>query len=179
MFARTLHSSQQLQEDIKLTVPSMGDSVSEGTVADFTKQPGMGSGADDCFWQCSPQQQQASADSDRSCAGDTVQEDDVIVQIETDKVTIDVRYTESAPGKIKEFLVKPEDTVTVGQEVAVIDKGAGGDGGDGESCLRQTFIHHTQLLGSEPWQRAARPAVQPTPDRSHGCVVYEGISAPP
>ena len=40
VFARTLHSSQQLQEDIKLTVPSMGDSVSEGTVADFTKQPG-------------------------------------------------------------------------------------------------------------------------------------------
>ena len=57
------------------------------------------------------------------------------MQIETDKVTIDVRYTESSPGKIKEFLVKPEDTVTVGQEVAIIDKGASSDGGGGEPYL--------------------------------------------
>jgi 2-oxoglutarate dehydrogenase E2 component (dihydrolipoamide succinyltransferase) len=27
------------------------------------------------------------------CAGDAVKEDDVIAQIETDKVTIDVKYT--------------------------------------------------------------------------------------
>ena len=56
-------------------------------------------------------------------AGDVVNEDDVLLQIETDKVTIDVRYTETKPGKIKEFLVSEDDTVTVGQQVCVIDKG--------------------------------------------------------
>lgn len=46
-----------------------------------------------------------------------------MLQIETDKVTIDVRYTESQSGTIKEFLVSEDDTVAVGQEVCIVDKG--------------------------------------------------------
>lgn len=60
--------------------------------------------------------------------GDPVNEDDVLVQIETDKVTIDVRYTESQPGTLKEYLVKADDTVTVGQEVCVVAKGEVSEG---------------------------------------------------
>jgi 2-oxoglutarate dehydrogenase E2 component (dihydrolipoamide succinyltransferase) len=56
-------------------------------------------------------------------AGDLVKEDDVLLQIETDKVTIDVRYTESEPGTLTEYLCKEDDTVTVGQEVVKVDKG--------------------------------------------------------
>lgn len=52
-----------------------------------------------------------------------MKEDDVLLQIETDKVTIDVRYTESGEGTLKEMLVKADDTVSVGQEVAVVAKG--------------------------------------------------------
>lgn len=69
--------------------------------------------------------------------GDAVNEDDVLVQVETDKVTIDVRYTESQPGTIKEFLVKPDDTVTVGQEVVVVNKGEVSD--QGESAVPETL----------------------------------------
>lgn len=58
-----------------------------------------------------------------NATGDVVNEDDVLMQIETDKVTIDVRYTETKPGKIKEILVSEDDTVSVGQQVAIIDKG--------------------------------------------------------
>ena len=47
------------------------------------------------------------------CAGDAVAEDDLLVQIETDKVTIDVRYQQKEPGVVKEFLVKMDDTVQV------------------------------------------------------------------
>ncbi|KAK9805320.1 hypothetical protein WJX73_001680 [Symbiochloris irregularis] len=97
---RQIHTSPAAREDIKIVVPSMGDSVSEGTVIEFPKQP-----------------------------GDAVNEDDVLVQIETDKVTIDVRYTESQAGTLKEFLVKPDDTVTVGQEVAIVAKGEVSDSG--------------------------------------------------
>ena len=53
-----------------------------------------------------------------------MKEDDVLIQVETDKVTIDVRYTESEPGTVKEILVAADDTVTVGQDVAVVEKGA-------------------------------------------------------
>ena len=45
------------------------------------------------------------------------------MQIETDKVTIDVRYTENEPGTLVEYLVKEDDTVAVGQEVVKVDKG--------------------------------------------------------
>ena len=47
---------------------------------------------------------------------------DIIAQIETDKVTIDVRYTEAKPGKIKEILINKDDTVAVGQDVAVVEQ---------------------------------------------------------
>ena len=138
-------------------MPSMGDSVSEGTVVEFAKQAGAlalcGSGLDAnslssvsrlCGGAGNSQHAASHGMQSHShgaankvvAAGDPVNEDDVVVQVETDKVTIDVRYTDSTPGVIKEFLVKPDDTVTVGQEVAIIDKGA--DTG-GEACA-PTFV---------------------------------------
>lgn len=75
----------------------MGDSITEGTVAAVLKQP-----------------------------GDSVAEDDVIAQIETDKVTIDVKYTAAAPGTVGSVLVKDGDTVVVGQAVARVEQGAAG-----------------------------------------------------
>lgn len=56
-------------------------------------------------------------------AGDVVREDDVLLLIDTDKVTIDVRYTQSEPGTLKEYLVKEDDTVSVGQDVVIIETG--------------------------------------------------------
>lgn len=35
-------------------------------------------------------------------AGDVVREDDVIAQIETDKVTFDIKYPSKTPGVVKE-----------------------------------------------------------------------------
>lgn len=57
-------------------------------------------------------------------AGDVVNENDIIAQIETDKVTIDVRYTEKEAGTLAEVLVKEGDTVEVGAAIAVVDQGA-------------------------------------------------------
>lgn len=53
-----------------------------------------------------------------------VNENDIIAQIDTDKVTIDVRYTEKEAGTVKEVLVKEGDTVQVGAAIAVVDQGA-------------------------------------------------------
>lgn len=54
-------------------------------------------------------------------AGDVVMTDDILALIETDKVTIDVRYSGSKPAVLKSMTISPEDTVTVGQTVAVYD----------------------------------------------------------
>lgn len=71
----------------------MGESITEGTVATILKK-----------------------------TGDTVVEDDVIAQLETDKVTMDVKYSEKAPGVIKEISVSEGDSVTVGQQFAIVDE---------------------------------------------------------
>ena len=54
-------------------------------------------------------------------AGDVVMTDDILALIETDKVTIDVRYTGSKPAVLKTMSLSAEDTVTVGQTVATFD----------------------------------------------------------
>lgn len=51
-----------------------------------------------------------------------MQEDDVIAQIETDKVTIDVKFTGKS-GRISTLLVAEGDTVVVGQAVASVEEG--------------------------------------------------------
>ena len=46
---------------------------------------------------------------------------DVLAQIETDKVTIDVKYTEGQGGVVTKVLVSEDDTVSVDQEVRFFD----------------------------------------------------------
>ena len=76
--------------------------------------------------------------------------DDIVLQIETDKVTVDVRYTTGKPGKLKEMLVKEEDTVAVGQQVATVTEGE--EGSKPEEVHRLT-CHYTQnvpAVAAEP-----------------------------
>jgi len=78
-----------------VVVPSMGDSITEGTIATISKS-----------------------------AGDAVQEDEVIAQIETDKVTIDVRAPHA--GTLAEIMVSADQNVEVGQVIAKLDSEGGG-----------------------------------------------------
>ena len=80
---------------VTVSVPEMGDSITEGSIATIEKS-----------------------------AGDAVAEDEVIVQVETDKVTIDIRSP--GAGVVQEILVAEEDTVVVGQPVAKVELGAAG-----------------------------------------------------
>ena len=70
----------------QVDVPPMGDSITEGSIAAVLKAP-----------------------------GDSVAVDEVIAQIETDKVTIDVRAP--AAGVVKDILVAEGDSVNVGRGV--------------------------------------------------------------
>ncbi len=78
-----------MSDAAEVTVPTMGESVTEGTVGSWTKK-----------------------------VGDTVKRDEVLVEIETDKVAIEV--SAPADGVIAEILAKDGETVTPNQVIARI-----------------------------------------------------------
>jgi pyruvate dehydrogenase E2 component (dihydrolipoamide acetyltransferase) len=56
-------------------------------------------------------------------AGDTIEKDQAVLELETDKATIEV--PSSVAGKVKEVKVKEGDKVKVGQAILSVDDGAG------------------------------------------------------
>ena len=75
---------------IEIEMPAMGESVSEGTILEWAKQP-----------------------------GDSIAEDETIVEISTDKV--DAEVPAPSAGTLTEILADAGDTVTVGQVIAAHD----------------------------------------------------------
>lgn len=76
-----------------IEVPTMGDSITEGTIVDIPVAP-----------------------------GDYVQPDEVVVVLETDKVSVDVRATEG--GALVEVLGEIDDVVEVGSNLYRLDTDA-------------------------------------------------------
>jgi len=79
----------------EILVPSLGESVSEATIAKWFKK-----------------------------VGDSVKADEPLVELETDKVTVEVPAP--AAGALKEILVKEGENVSVGALLGRIDVGASG-----------------------------------------------------
>lgn len=77
----------------EIKVPQLGESVSEATIATWHKKP-----------------------------GDAVQIDEILVELETDKVTLEVNSP--ATGTLKEIKVNEGDTVEVGDLLGVVAEGA-------------------------------------------------------
>ena len=80
---------------VEAKVPQMGESVTEGTIGSWLVK-----------------------------AGDTVEIDQALVEIETDKVAVEV--PSPVAGTVSELLVGEGDTVAPGDAVAKISEGAGG-----------------------------------------------------
>lgn len=74
-----------------IVVPQLAESISEGTIAQWLKQP-----------------------------GDTVSKGDYILELETDKVNVEIISEFS--GVLKETLKAEGDTVNVGETIAIIDE---------------------------------------------------------
>ena len=77
-----------------IIVPELAESITEGTIAQWLKQP-----------------------------GDTVEKGEFIVELETDKVNVEVISEEA--GVVSELLAAEGDTVQVGQTIAVVGAGSG------------------------------------------------------
>ncbi|MFD1205895.1 MULTISPECIES: 2-oxoglutarate dehydrogenase complex dihydrolipoyllysine-residue succinyltransferase [Sporosarcina] len=78
----------------EIRVPELAESITEGTIAKWLKQP-----------------------------GESVDKGEFIVELETDKVNVEVISEEA--GVIQELLASEGDTVEVGQVIAVVGEGSG------------------------------------------------------
>lgn len=83
---------------IEIKVPSLGESVTTATVGKWLKQP-----------------------------GDAVKADEPIVELETDKVSVEV--PSPADGRLENHAVAEGDEVDVGAVLATLEKGAAGKSG--------------------------------------------------
>ena len=92
---------------VDVVMPQMGVSVSEGTITRWAK-----------------------------AVGETIQADETIVEISTDKV--DTEIPSPATGVVKELFAAEGETVPVNTRIAVIDTGGdgGGNGDDGDEPRR-------------------------------------------
>ncbi|PTG08917.1 dihydrolipoamide succinyltransferase [Staphylococcus chromogenes] len=78
----------------EVKVPELAESITEGTIAEWIKK-----------------------------VGDTVEKGEAILELETDKVNVEVVSEEA--GTLQELLAEEGDTVEVGQAIAVVGEGSG------------------------------------------------------
>ncbi|MDT0746760.1 dihydrolipoyllysine-residue succinyltransferase [Staphylococcus chromogenes] len=78
----------------EVKVPELAESITEGTIAEWFKK-----------------------------VGDTVEKGEAILELETDKVNVEVVSEEA--GTLQELLAEEGDTVEVGQAIAVVGEGSG------------------------------------------------------
>lgn len=94
--------------------------------------------------------------------GDYVEQDEEIASIETDKIDVSVNAPEA--GTIKELLVSEGDTVTVGQEIAKMEPGEGGGGGEKEaSAPAKEPASGDQPTSSDPEPKKDGPKQETAP----------------
>ncbi|TMW73488.1 2-oxoglutarate dehydrogenase complex dihydrolipoyllysine-residue succinyltransferase [Alteribacter natronophilus] len=91
---------------IEIKVPELAESVTEGTVAQWLKQP-----------------------------GDKVNKGDDLVELETDKVNVEISADEA--GTLLEALFEEGDTVKVGDIIAKLDESGSGDSSAGDKQEEQ------------------------------------------
>ena len=130
---------------ISVQMPALGESVTEGTVTRWLKQE-----------------------------GDTVEEDEPLLEVSTDKV--DTEIPSPASGVLKKIVAQEDDTVEVGGELAVIgdaDEDGGGDSDDADDRRRTptTGAEAGRAEDDEPEAEAepdAEPEAEPEPEAQVG-----------
>jgi len=118
-----------------IDVPTMGDSITEGTIVDIPVAP-----------------------------GDYVHEDDVVLVLETDKVSIDVRAPEG--GKVVEILGEVDDIVEVGSGLYRLDTDVEAPAGGAAPAAAKEEAPPTAAAPEQAVASAPTPPPPPPPTRS-------------
>lgn len=120
---------------VEIIVPSLGESVSEATIAKWHKK-----------------------------AGDPVKVDDLLLELETEKVTLEVNAL--ASGTISQILKKEGENVAVGESVGQIT--------EGQVSIEVPVIAQTPSQPTPPQKTVA--AVQQTESLTHGPAVQKLVA---
>jgi 2-oxoglutarate dehydrogenase E2 component (dihydrolipoamide succinyltransferase) len=131
---------------VSVTLPALGESVTEGTVTRWLKQE-----------------------------GDTVQADEPLLEVSTDKV--DTEIPAPASGVLLSIKVREDETVDVGTELAVI----GEPGAAGQEPAEQPAAPQAQQAAPVPAEPAAAPPppAPPAPPPPPAPPAPPGPAAPP
>jgi 2-oxoglutarate dehydrogenase dihydrolipoamide succinyltransferase (E2 component) len=111
---------------VEIEMPQMGESVMEGTVIEWTKQ-----------------------------VGDTVEEDETLLEIATDKVDSEVPSPQA--GTLVEILAEEGDTIEVGQVIAIIDT-------DADATVDTSAQQDSGSAEAEAEPAQEEPAQEPEPE---------------
>src|SRR5690349_15568734 len=103
----------------RITMPQLGESVSEGTVGRWLKQE-----------------------------GETIKRDEPLVEIITDKVTAE--YPSPVSGRVVKILVKEDETVKVGAEIAEIEEAGAATSASSSSATASSSAPSASGNGDAP-----------------------------
>jgi pyruvate dehydrogenase E2 component (dihydrolipoamide acetyltransferase) len=117
-------------------------------------------------------------------AGDTIKKDQAVLELETDKATIEV--PSSAAGVVKEVKIKQGDKVKVGQTIFVVDEGASVEGGGktespepkAESKEPKAEVKAEEPKAEEPKAEEPKVETKPEPPKRKADVVEMKPSKP-
>ena len=111
----------------EIKMPKLGESITEGTIVSWSVK-----------------------------VGDMIQEDDVLFEVNTAKVSAEI--PSPVAGKVVEILYKEGDTVAVGTVVAIIDLDGEG-AAEGETTHEETVKEEVPASQSPAQQEVAKPVV--------------------
>lgn len=126
---------------VEIVVPVLGESVTEATIARWIKQ-----------------------------SGDAVKEDEPIVELETDKVTVEVPAP--ASGVLGDLKVAEGDNVEVGALLASIDE-SGAPAGKKKIAEKKTNADEVPKSAAEKEQTAGPEKIVPKPDAKPAAALPE------
>ncbi|WP_366289492.1 2-oxoglutarate dehydrogenase complex dihydrolipoyllysine-residue succinyltransferase [Paenibacillus sp. AN1007] len=116
----------------EIKVPAMGESITEGTVSRWMVKE-----------------------------GDTVNQGDVLLELETDKVNIEISAEES--GVLEKIIRQEGETVEIGETIGTLSAGAGGGSGTAAS---EPAAAESKPAAPAPEAPAAAPATAAPPEAS-------------
>lgn len=128
----------------EVKVPELAESITEGTIAEWLKQ-----------------------------VGDSVDKGEAIVELETDKVNVEVVSEEA--GVLQELLADEGDTVEVGQSIAVVGEGSGNN--TSESSTKQEDTKATDNSNKEQQSSESSESKADTSTQDNGQRVNATPSA--
>ncbi|KAF8317723.1 dihydrolipoamide succinyltransferase [Clavulina sp. PMI_390] len=139
---KTFHTSSLLFDIKTVQVPNVAESITEGTLKSWTKK-----------------------------VGDSVEVDEEVATIETDKVDVSVNATHA--GKIVELLANEEDTVAVGADLFRIEEGAAGESSSApkeeapkeEAPKQEAPKQEEKTVETKPTKEEQKPATPSSSDK--------------